>query len=835
MDVSEWNTGRTQGEDGIDQSLLEEGRWRCLRRVRSEDSYCIFHSDGCPTHRGESHTISPSEVFCDIVNGNTRDRGWNQDAPDGLWEVPRQAVDSEQEYQRRTSQFIGASFEQLSLDGMSLDPAYGTCLDLRLSRIRDLIATNAEIDQSIKLSGAEGGGNDSHWSFADAEINGQVKLTDSSALDSISFAAGSIAAGIDLRYTATSGVVDCRGVDCGGDLDMSAATIGGQVQMWNAEIDGSVLANCASLQRGISCFGSTIGGELLLCGTDTESVGAADTVILDVVKITDTSIDGRVDLDEVDLKSDCYLDCGIARDASIKRAEIGGDLEIGGRINDGIDIEDTIIDKTLSITGSIAGGIDATGVSAGSIHLISECEVGTDFIFIDAFVDADIRITNVTIDGDIVGRRADVHGSVEIIDTSFNGQLSLEEATISDNLSLETTTVESQAVFTGASGTGMVVQEMTINNTFNLRDVVFDSIEVKSTSIGNSLLLDGATVESVLVDKNTTIAGRISCNKASFSELAFHCVLTHPAVDAVSLVNSSFRTATFGVTSLGIPVHNGLTTESEGYRELKAKHELPPASAGLVYDLTEATLGEINVVDTRTPILKALHVPLANFEDFPFENSRKLFEDSDYALHRSPPNAAENIGIVSQHLVLSVPEGDHRNCEGPVFDVAQAVAAELIWLVSVEAAGIIRGDKQNLRQCDIKALVESYGNFCNNLDLLVAYLDAYDPDKADIEGALSDARNDARTIATEIASSEDIEHQELTKLIATSLDRSVPNVRVLEMEIARSLVTPDAVETSMSDLLTTYKQAREAALSTGEVKLAREFRLWMEELDRRES
>lgn len=526
VDVTEWNENHDVDDGpGFESRFLEDGNWTCNRRVRPEDDYCLFHDH--ESGDGVDSPPKPGQVLLDIVNGNTEDRPWNRDEPEGLWEVPDDEGYSRDGYKRREKQFVGASLGTVKLSNERLDGPDSYPIDLRLSRAEEVDLSGARVGHRLRLSG--------------------MRQTSESE-------------GLDLYKARFDRILVIRDAKVRGDIDLN------QLEAVSVQLDGS------EISRGVS--GNLISvKDLQLRGID---------ITEGILSIKGASVDESVFLQNAE----------VAEGVTLVRSDIGYQVRL----------EDAIVNGNVRLNyAAVQGGI-----------VINKAEIAGDVSFESTIVGGrtSLRFTKASVDGSIEFDSARVDTSVD---------LGVEQ--VGDSVSIVGTEVR------GSIDIGAEKQ------------------------IGYSIILRNAEVDgSISIERGTSVGGRVTVEGTATTELKIGCRLTHPAVNAVSLVNST--------------IDDQLQLEARTGDDQDAP----------VYNLARATIGDIDpdMVDSEAKLFEYLRCLETTFDGFMFSRKREEFRNTDWKIHDPREHGYLDIAVATQQIDSG--ERDPR----PAIDVSRDVVAALV-------------------------------------------------------------------------------------------------------------------------------------------------------------
>jgi hypothetical protein len=529
VDVSEWNEDHDVDPGiGFEDRFLDEDNknWTCNRRVRPEDDYCLFHDH--ESDEGVESDFEPGQVLRDIVNGDTEDRPWNRDEPDGLWEVPVPDDDEfdRDRYKRREKQFVGASLGTVELSNERLDGPDPYPIDLRLARAEEIDLSRARVAHSLYMGGLSQT-SDSRLDFhksrfsrvlniQDAKVRGDIDLRELEAV-SVQFNGSKIYGGVSAQFLSVKDL-QLRGVDIAD----------GELSIADASTDGSVFLNDAEVAADVQLVRSDIGYDVYL---------------------DDATVDGSIVFDYT------VIDGGIRT----RRAEV----------TRRVSLEETIVDGR------------------------------TSFDFSNVSVDGSIEFDGAQIDTDVDLSVERVGDSVSIVDTEVNGAVDIGAAERID---------------------------------------------------GALILRDTEVTDAISVEDGTSVGGRFAIERTTATELTVGCQLTHPAVNTVSLVDSTVD------------------------QRLRLSARTGSGQDAPVYDLARATVGDVDVdtEDSDAKLFEHLRCLETTFDGFVFSRKREEFRNTGWNIHEPRECGYRDIAVVAQRI-----ESEEREPR-PAIAVSREVVAALV-------------------------------------------------------------------------------------------------------------------------------------------------------------
>ncbi|MFC7188231.1 hypothetical protein [Halorubrum yunnanense] len=332
---------------------------------------------------------------------------------------------------------------------------------------------------------------------------------------------------------------------------------------------------------------------------------------------------------------DDRLDCTHAKFDSIlwlANTEIGTCNFEKALFRDHVNLEDASVGEFRADRVEFVDGISAEGLSVVNDSLIlgdlsfqraqfgdrvdlAELTVDGDLNLSDASVQGQLALGSADVDGDIEARRLNCEGRVWLREASVEGTLELAKASVTGEVSLGTATI-----IEGVDMTDFEVDER---------------VEMIHCTVGESLEVSGADFEDLLLA--SAEVGAIEGSSATFRDdvqATGITVSTGVSLDSVDACDLNFMNSTLGETvelngiAEGIYFDNTTLTEPgvfdlSGVTAESGRITLP-ADTPVVYDFTDATLGDIKLATNNDDA----HL----FKHFRFENT--TFDGFDFGPYK---------------------------------------------------------------------------------------------------------------------------------------------------------------------------------------------------------
>lgn len=532
------------------QDLAKENyTWKCHRRVRPGDSYCIFHAHKSHKDTSVSHCCPVGEVFIDILTGNTDDRPWNRNEPDDLWQVPQSETDQKSDHLRRNLQFIGSSLEEISVESRQLDSGHSYPIDLRYSEIESIDIRDTHFNHSLYLTGSTQQSSSGQWSFIRSSFTGNVNICQTTIKTNLIFAGCTIGGCIDLTGTVVEQTTDFRGISIDGTLNFTECRLANQLQLWDGEIGGDLIVAKSTLSRGTSFFETEIRGNVIIHKTNTGSIGAAAAQIGGKFELTETEIAGRMDGDGLQTNECLIFQSEVDRDISFQNANISESLEFDSTVREDVSLQSLNTGEGIVISGEIGGDLCANkleldgALNASSLHVDGKIDV------------SESNITNAA-----------------IFDTVEIELLDLTRSKISGQVRMGGSVIDSITAVAMESSSKLIIRHSDIYG-----DVCLNRIDLKA------LIIEDSNIKNKLVAKEANITNNIEINDAQSEGPV---VFTDTTVDGHINISKTIFGASF--QSEGIESEHGITVKSS---EINENLSLANIDCEFVY-ITDLTLGD---------------------------------------------------------------------------------------------------------------------------------------------------------------------------------------------------------------------------------------------------
>ncbi|MBB6646559.1 hypothetical protein [Halobellus ruber] len=326
------------------------------------------------------------------------------------------------------------------------------------------------------------------------------------------------------------------------------------------------------------------------------------------------------------------LDCAYTKFDSIlwlANTEIGTCNFEGASFRDEVNLEDASVGEFRANKGEFVDGITAEGLSVANDSLIrgdlsfqrarfgdrvelTELTVDGELDLTDASVQGQLALGSADVDGDIEARRLNCEGRVWLREASVGGDLELSKASVAGDVSLGTATIVEGVDMTDVEiDEGVEMTHCTVGGSLEVSDADFeDSLLLASAEVG---AIEGrsATFRDDVHATGITVSTGVSLDDVDAWSLNF---MNSTLGETVEL-NGTAERIYFDNTTLtepGVFDLSGVTAES-GRITL-------PADTPVVYDFTDATLGDIKLATNDDDA----HL----FERFRFENT--TFDGFDF-------------------------------------------------------------------------------------------------------------------------------------------------------------------------------------------------------------
>jgi hypothetical protein len=311
---------------------------------------------------------------------------------------------------------------------------------------------------------------------------------------------------------------------------------------------------------------------------------------------------------------DIKCDGGTIGNADLCGTHVDGNITVQiSEISDGVDGRNAEIEGQFAgVDSVIGGGIDLQSATIGGGFDFSYCEIEGPIDAKKIQVHDEFRLKKTEIAG-----KLDCEG-IELISNSVKKSISaytLRSATVTDSVVLANGYIEGTCLFNELTvGATLDLESATIENHLWMGGVDNNIAELGPTEIGRSVNMTGVTIGGVFdcsaaengQYRGAIVNGAIHASNASFGgRINIGPEFEHPDINALDLRGASIDSGT-------------LCQPEDGY---------------IVYDLTEATVGDITIEPINDDPTNHVRINRTAFDGFNFSDKRRLYSKIGWNFH----------------------------------------------------------------------------------------------------------------------------------------------------------------------------------------------------------
>jgi uncharacterized protein YjbI with pentapeptide repeats len=551
--------------------------------------------------------------------------------------------------------------------------------------------------------------------------------------------------------------IQFEGVDIGGSARFFSATIKNGVQFSEATIEDKVSLVEASIENTSWFIEATIEGNAEFRGATIE--GGAEfrgATIEGEAKFSEATIEGGADFRETTIGTNLWFGGATIemfvgfRQATIRNVAEFGEATIEGHAGFG---EATIGGDARFNEATIGGGARFNETTIGGTAWFNETTIEDNAKFRKVSVQSAVRFKEANIECDAEFNKASIEGVVDFEEASIEGVADFEEASIE------------KANF----------GEVTVENNLNFGAVTIGStVSFKNANIKGGARFNKSTIKGKLIIANMKVGLGIFLHQCKIESISIAPVLTHSAWSIVDMSGSHIKKGTLA----------------------------QPEHSRVFYDLTNATIGDVELKGGEDPAYQYARFQYTEFNDFDFDD------------------AAEELSAVDWKL-YTLTDGKDGTTHRRSGWAAVAMASEF-----ADAGSTARELRDTL--CDTPDVAKRLDNNEPSVQILTDELD----DFRDTIPINDDNVRDAITsLASHIATLE-TEEYELIKEEQNIAERVPPeeresiNTEPLTTALAEAMSDEAAVRPSPSEKEATQRNAKIAAREAGVEPYAANFYIW---------
>jgi len=436
------------------------------------------------------------------------------------------------------------------------------------------------------------------------EVAGDCDLSDAEIQTILSLDDSSVGGTVNID-SVTADTISLHRAEVGSTVKLESVTAN-IVGLYQAEVGGGVVADTADVDRGLIFTGLRAEGKvsirwaslrgLTLKGAEVGSLDGFRGEVTEATVFRDLSVDGNLRI----------------KDATLGAELDGESLTVGGHFSlSGSDVDGPISLKRAVVENGIY--FDDADVS-GDINLTE-----------GSFVDGDLSLVETEIDGGVSVRATVFSGTVVVEDANLN-TLVFDDGTRFGRLAMCDAQVEGSLRIGDCRSLPLTAGGVYVTNSEFWR-VVVDSGADGRPVLGGPLVLQDSVVRDQL----------------SVSVDPFR----HPGVRAVSLAGSRIPDARLVLDDPAVSAD-----ERIGWTRTRG---VAPAyrteGSELVYDLSDATIGQLETVDegsSELPSYYQFRFWMTEFKRFRFGEHRADFANTDWAIHELRPWGDQDVAAVTE-------------------------------------------------------------------------------------------------------------------------------------------------------------------------------------------